>query len=74
MGDRRILDSYYWNTNGMAISIVAVEGGIDWAAYIGATDKVEHEIDAHLWTLDYGAKLSESFARSLFKVDMPYRS
>jgi len=33
------IEGGYWNANGFAVAIVAVvnEGGVDWAAYIGAT-------------------------------------
>ena len=55
----RIIQSRYWNTNGIGIAIVAVTGGNnDVAAYIGASsDGAEREQAALDWTIKFGAKL-----------------
>ena len=63
----RIIQSYYWNSNGHAVAIVAIQGyNDDWAAYIGGSDYTEHEIDAKIDIAQYGAKLSSDLAKLLF--------
>jgi len=62
-----ILASKYWNSNGFAVAIVAVQGGArDWAAYIGGTDRTEHEMDAIEDAMRHGSKLSRTEAVALF--------
>ena len=60
----RIVQSRYWNTNGIGIAIVAVLGGNnDVAAYIGASeDGAEREEAAMDWTISFGAKLTATDA------------
>lgn len=55
----RILQSKYWNTNGIGIAVVAIQGGNnDVAAYIGASSEgaVRQEA-AEEWAMRFGAKL-----------------
>lgn len=56
----------YWNTNGVAIAIVAVKGyADDWAAYVGA-DGGWKESECVEWTKRHGAKLTQAEAAALF--------
>lgn len=58
MAHGNLIVAKYWNTNGMQVSIVAVQGGTnDVAAYIGATANAHHEQETHDWTILHGAKL-----------------
>lgn len=70
----KIIGRMYFNTGGMAVSIVAVKGGTnDWAAYIGGSDSPHLTFraeDLHQWTRKHGAKLSENYARVIFP-DVP---
>ena len=76
IGDKKIIEGRYWNTCGIAISVVAsVVEEIDWAAYIGATSRMVSEEESVKWTKKYGAKLSESDARYYFPdIELPYRA
>lgn len=57
----------YWNSNGMGMAIVAVEGAADdWAAYIGALPDPATEQLTVEWTRAYGCKLSEREALAFF--------
>lgn len=62
-----IVTSKYWNTNGIGISVVAIEGQInDVAAYIGASERgAEYESEAQEWSRRYGAKLTEEEAKGM---------
>lgn len=65
--ERKLIGLGYWNANGMATAIVAIanyyDGELfDWAAYIGATTKTEHQEDAHREVAKYGCKLDSGFA------------
>ena len=52
------IQTRYWNTNGMQISMVAVQGGNnDVGVYIGATAGAQREHETHEWTVNHGAKL-----------------
>lgn len=67
----------YWNANGMGMAIVAVAGGVDWAAYIGAQPDPATEEATVEWASRFGCKLSERQARTFFPYHvkgMPYRS
>ncbi|KKL48057.1 hypothetical protein LCGC14_2329320 [marine sediment metagenome] len=68
----RVLNYSYWNTNGVAMCIVAKEGGVaDWAAYIGATNAANNsEEDTVQWVCRHGAKLSRKQANRWFP-DLP---
>ena len=63
-----ILNYSYWNTNGVAMCIVAKEGGAaDWAAYVGATNAANNsEEDTVQWVCRNGAKLSRKQANRWF--------
>ena len=71
-GIKGILDYSYWNTNGVAMVIVAKEGTVaDWAAYIGATNAANNsEEDTVRWVCRKGAKLSRDQAHRWFP-DLP---
>lgn len=73
--DKKIIKGRYWNTSGIAIAIIAViTEGIDWAAYVGATNYVDDENDTEQWTAHWGAKLSEADARHFFpNMTLSYR-
>ena len=74
LGDKKIIEAAYWNTNGKGITIVAVvTEGIDWAAYIGADDGWDEE-ECIRWTAERGAKLSRGDAKHFFPdIKLPYR-
>ena len=74
-GNKRIVEARYWNTNGIAIAIIAIiTEDIDWAAYVGATDMIDYKDDTLQWTAHWGAKLWESDARHFFpNMDLPYK-
>lgn len=74
-GEKKIIMGRYWNTNGMAIAIVAViTEEVDWAAYIGATTETMHEEEAIEWTRKWGAKLSGNDAHHYFpNIELAYR-
>ena len=60
----------YWNSNGVAVAIVAVANYLDgdlfdWAAYIGGTTKVWDEEDAYDEVARYGTKLDIHLAHYL---------
>jgi len=62
-----IVGTRYWNTNGVAVAIVAISGGDnDWAAYIGATTDTSRDRIAFDWTIKQGAKLTEKEALAFF--------
>lgn len=71
----------YYNSNGIAVAIVAVATYFDnqlfdWAAYIGGSTRVEHLEDTVREVAEYGAKLSPEDATYFFP-DFPqnlYRS
>ena len=54
----------YWNTNGVPVAIVAIEGGVgDVAAYIGGDPNPDASEEATLRRVRfYGAKLSQDEA------------
>ncbi len=64
MAAREIVTSKYWNTNGVGISVVAIEGHInDVGAYIGASEQgAQYESAAREWAINYGAKLTQEEA------------
>ena len=74
-----IIAHHYWNSNGHAVVIVAIEGhDNDWAAYIGGSDFTQHEQDAVLDVARNGSKLSREMATKLFPqitelTDLTYR-
>ena len=70
-----IYEGRYYNANGFNTVIVAmVMEGVDWAAYLGASDSgYLGEDSAIVEAAGYGAKLSEADARYYFDVDMSYR-
>jgi len=55
-----MISHYYWNTNGMAVAIVAVvsPSGLDWAVYIGATPSDTHYVglDGQLYSVETSEK------------------
>ena len=59
-----ILAYRYWNSNGVPVAIVAVEGSIeDMGAYIGGDPKPDASEEATIkYVLGYGAKLSREDA------------
>jgi len=67
-----ILNYSYWNTNGVAMVIVAKEGAVaDWVAYIGATNSAHNSAeDTVRWVCQRGAKLSRDQAHRWFP-DLP---
>ena len=71
----KIIASRYWNTNGHAVAIVAVEGyASDWACYLGGSDHTQREQDALNDVAAHGAKLSERDARHFFPdISLAYR-
>jgi len=73
--DRRLVAARHYNSNYLAIAIVAcITEGIDWAAYIGGADHRLTERQAVEYVGDYGCKLSEKDARHFFPdIDLPYR-
>ena len=65
VGERVIGESYF-NSNGVGIAIVAVEGGADdWAAYIGADVGMSEDACVR-WTCRHGAKLGRDQAGRWF--------
>ena len=67
VGIDRVLEYNYWNTNGVGIVIVALEGHVsDWAAYIGAISGYHTEEEAIAWTARHGAKLASVQAARWF--------
>ena len=65
-----IINYRYWNSNGHAVVIVAIEGNDnDWAAYIGGSDFTQHERDAVLDVARHGSKISEKIASLLFPIN-----
>lgn len=74
IGEKKVVEGRYYNTNGKGIAIVAViTSGIDWAAYIGA-DNGWSEQDCIRWSAGRGAKLSAKDAKYFFPdVELPYR-
>ncbi len=64
-GVEGVLGYNYWNANGRGIAIVAIEGGADWAAYIGSDDGM-HEAGCVEWTCRHGPKLSREQAHRWF--------
>lgn len=75
VGEKKVIEGRYWNTNGVAIAIVAViTEEVDWAAYIGATKETMYEEEAVEWATKWGAKLSRSDALHYFpNIELPYR-
>lgn len=76
IGFRYIAEKKYWNTNNFAIAVVArVTAGIDWAAYIAATEYDKPEKFTVHFAADHGAKLAEEDARHFFPElkDLRYR-
>ena len=72
----KLLAHRYWNSNGHAVAIVAIEGhDNDWAAYIGGSDFTQHEQDAVLDVARNGSKLSREMATLLFPqvTELTYR-
>lgn len=65
--DRTIIGTRYWNANGFATAVVAVRGGVDWAAYIGATpgDGFSQQETFRAIAL-FGSKLSRQQALAFF--------
>ena len=62
----RVLNYNYWNANGRAMCIAAVEGhAADWAAYIGADGGWRTE-ECVEWTIRKGCKLSRDQANRWF--------
>lgn len=72
----RIIASRYWNSNGHAVAIVAVEGyAADWACYIGSSDFTDYENDVLADVASRGAKLAEKEARFFFpSIQLSYRA
>ena len=64
MAHGTIVASRYWNTNGLPMAIVAVEGSIDdVAAYMGADRNGDNSEEATLrYVARYGVKLSREDA------------
>ena len=71
----RIFRHEYWNANGYATAIVAVEGHAhDWAAYIGAQPDPSSREETLAWVAQFGCKLSRELANAVFpNVDLVYR-
>lgn len=68
--EKKVYPLKYWNSNGVAVAIVAVANYVDgelfdWAAYIGGTTKTEHEEDAYDEVTQYGCKLDVHLAHYL---------
>ena len=62
----RVLNYSYWNANGKAVCIAAVEGhAADWAVYIGADDGMRTTACVE-WTIRHGCKLSRDQANRWF--------
>jgi len=60
----------YWNSNGVAVAIVAVANYLDgelfdWAAYIGGSTETWNEQDAYSDVAQYGCKLDVHLAHYL---------
>jgi len=72
---KKIIEGRYWNSNGFAVAIVAViTEGIDWAAYIGATDDSKTEQETVEYVAKYGCKLSSKDAKYYFPfINLRYR-
>ena len=65
------LTARYYHSNGFAVAVVASvsygkEKLLDWAAYIGGTDRTWREQDAVDWVAKRGDKLSREDARYYF--------
>ena len=65
--DKKIYHLGYWNSNDVAVAIVAVANYIDgelfdWATYIGGTTKTWNEEDAYDEVAQYGCKLDANLA------------
>jgi len=70
----KVIEGRYYNANGFAVAIVAViTEGIDWCAYIGATDSSKSEEETVEFVSKFGCKLAEEDARRYFTVYLPYR-
>lgn len=61
-----IIAHRYWNANGMGMAIIAHQGVVDWAAYIGAQPDPATEEETVSWTQLRGCKLAESEALGFF--------
>jgi hypothetical protein len=74
-GQKTIKTARYYNANGFAVTIVAsITEGIDWAAYIGATDSFKTEEETAEWVVKHGCKLARKDAMHFFPdIDLPYR-
>ena len=57
----------YWNTNGVSVAIVAVEGAVhDVGAYIGGdSNSKANQEDTFLRVIKFGAKLTKQEAFSM---------
>lgn len=76
IGITTYIEGRYFNTGSHAIAIMAtVTEGIDWAAYIGATDSEGwQEEDTMTYVVRRGNKLDEKDARYFFPdIKLPYR-
>ena len=79
MAHNDIITYRYWNTNGVPVAIVAIEGAAsDIAAYIGGDDNpYAREEETIQRVVSMGAKLTEEeayrFLPQLKKVDLTYR-
>lgn len=65
--EKKIHPLGYWNSNGVAVAIVAIanyaEGELfDWAAFIGGTTRTWNEEDAYDDVAEYGLKLDVNAA------------
>lgn len=70
-----VLATHVFPNSGHRVAIVALGGGVDWAAYLGATDGHLAREDTIASVADSGYKLPAAWARSIFPqlAQYPYR-